>query len=132
MNLLYFLTHNAKDIWIKELRKYEPKTPVILVGTKSDLREEKVEGYYSSTFSQGANLAAQIGAVMYLECSALLGEGVEAVFDEAIRAVLHPTKQTSFIQSLCCRFFPFVGTLIQHSDDTGIEANTEYVKLFWL
>jgi Ras-related C3 botulinum toxin substrate 1 len=115
--------HNVKDIWITELRKYEPKTPVILVGTKNDLREENRKGYYYSkltTFRQGANLAAQIGAVKYLECSALTEEGVEAVFDEAIRTFLHPNKQTSLIQSVCCRCFPSVGTLIQHSDDTDI------------
>ena len=33
-----------------------------------------------------------MGAVGYLECSARTGDGIQGVFDQAIRAVLAPQK----------------------------------------
>ena len=32
--------NNVTDRWLPELHKYQPKTPVLIVGTKSDLRGE--------------------------------------------------------------------------------------------
>ena len=80
--------------WYPELRHHCPQVPIILVGTKLDLREDKKtldkiqeEQLAPITDTQGQVMANDIGAVKYLACSALKQEGVKTVFDEAIRAL---------------------------------------------
>ncbi|KAK3520241.1 hypothetical protein QTP70_019692, partial [Hemibagrus guttatus] len=87
----------AKDKWYPEVRHHCPNTPIILVGTKLDLRDDKdtIERLRDKklspiTYPQGLAMAREIGAVKYLECSALTQRGLKTVFDEAIRAVLCP------------------------------------------
>jgi cell division control protein 42 len=42
------------------------------------------------TSEQGERLARELGAVKYVECSALTQKGLKNVFDEAIVAALEP------------------------------------------
>lgn len=39
-------------------------------------------------FEEGLNLAAEIDAVKYMECSALSQDGLSAAFEETVRAAL--------------------------------------------
>ncbi|EPZ32306.1 hypothetical protein ROZALSC1DRAFT_27514 [Rozella allomycis CSF55] len=93
---------NVRSKWYPEISHHAPHTPIILVGTKLDLREdkdtlEKLREKRTSpiTYFQGDQLRKEIGAVKYLECSALTQKGLKQVFDEAIRAVLSPQPKES-------------------------------------
>ena len=90
---------NVKQKWYPELKHHCPNVPMILVGTKLDLRsdpntvaklKEKVPPTTPITFEEGLDMAKTISAVKYLECSALTQKGLKSVFDEAIRVVLCP------------------------------------------
>uniref|UniRef100_A0A915JLR8 Uncharacterized protein n=1 Tax=Romanomermis culicivorax TaxID=13658 RepID=A0A915JLR8_ROMCU len=88
---------NVRAKWFPEVSHHCRNTPIILVGTKSDLRDDKdtiermKQRHISPiAFAQGLAMAKEIGAVKYVECSALSQKGVKNVFDEAIRAVLYP------------------------------------------
>ena len=88
---------NVKAKWYPEINHHCPNVPIILVGTKIDLREDKEtinrlaeKRLAPVSHQQGMQLAKEIKAIKYLECSALTQTGLKAVFDEAIRSVLSP------------------------------------------
>jgi len=88
---------NVPEKWIAEIEHHCPSTPIILVGTKADLREDKntinllqERGLSPVTYEQGATVAKNINAIKYLECSSLTQKGLKDVMDEAIRSVLTP------------------------------------------
>jgi len=88
---------NAKTKWWPEVSHHAPDTPIILVGTKLDLREDsemnarlRDRRMAPISYTQGVQMAKDIRALRYLECSALTQKGLKSVFDEAIRCVLSP------------------------------------------
>jgi small GTP-binding protein len=83
---------NVKTKWFPEIRHAAPGVPCILVGTKEDLRHnDEVAGRLRAehkaplTQADGVRLATEIGALKYIECSALTQKGLKSVFDEAIK-----------------------------------------------
>ncbi|XP_073123241.1 rac-like GTP-binding protein 5 isoform X1 [Henckelia pumila] len=89
---------NVAKKWVPELRHYAPGVPIILVGTKLDLRDDKQffvshPGALPISTSQGEELRKLIGAHIYIECSSKTQQNVKAVFDAAIKIVLQPPKQ---------------------------------------
>jgi small GTP-binding protein len=81
---------NVKTKWVPEIQHHAPGVPILLVGTKSDLRKD---GKSTVDTVKAEQQAKDVGAVKYLECSALTQEGLKQVFDDAIRAALTPTKK---------------------------------------
>lgn len=88
---------NVNSKWCPEIKHHCADAPILLVGTKIDLREDKETlqhladiGQSPIKREQGQKLANKIRAVKYLECSALTQRGLKQVFDEAVRAVLRP------------------------------------------
>ncbi|ORX54619.1 GTP binding protein Rac1 [Hesseltinella vesiculosa] len=93
---------NVRTKWYPEISHHAPNIPMILVGTKLDLREdpETVERLRQKkmspiSYTQALQMTKDIGADKYLECSALTQKGLKNVFDEAIRAVLSPSTTKS-------------------------------------
>ncbi|CAB4321187.1 unnamed protein product [Prunus armeniaca] len=89
---------NIAKKWVPELRHYAPGVPIILVGTKLDLRDDRQffvdhPGAVPITTAQGEELKKLIGAPVYIECSSKTQQNVKAVFDAAIKVVLQPPKQ---------------------------------------
>jgi len=88
---------NVTSKWCPEIKHHCADAPILLIGTKIDLREDKEtlqilaeNGQAPIKREQGQKLANKIRAVKYLECSALTQRGLKQVFDEAVRAVLRP------------------------------------------
>lgn len=72
----------------------------MIVGTQEDLRTDQnfIDKLAKNkqrpiTVEQGERLVKELGAVKYVECSALTQKGLKNVFDEAIIAALEPPPQ---------------------------------------
>lgn len=93
LNVLMYLQ------WYKEIEQSAPGVPIVLVGTKSDLRnvksaveQLKKNGEAPITKQQGEEMAQEIGAYKYFECSAKTQDGLSLVFEECVRYVLFKRK----------------------------------------
>ena len=78
---------NIKSKWIPEINHYCPKTPIILIGTKSDLRLT-IPDHKLISFQDGLLAVKELNLVRYMECSSMNQKGLKSVFDEAIRTVI--------------------------------------------
>lgn len=82
---------NISSKWIHELRREQPGVPIILVGTKTDIRQDlvtiqqlKARNIDLVTTQQGQELADSLGCEGFLECSALTQAGLKQVFTGAL------------------------------------------------
>jgi small GTP-binding protein len=96
--------------WIPEVRHFCGKCPIILVACKMDLRTDpqtiaklKAQNEKPVTTETGKQLAAQIKADAYMECSAKTREGVQDLFILAAR--LSFKKHTPKASRYACRLF---------------------------
>ncbi|CAN6441618.1 unnamed protein product [Victoria cruziana] len=94
---------NVLKKWMPELRRFAPNVPIVLVGTKLDVREDKgcmadQLSAASVTAVQGEELRRQIGAAAYIECSSKTQQNIKSVFDTAIKAVLQPPRRKETIK----------------------------------
>lgn len=85
-----FAIENIREKWIPHIKTFFPNAPIILVGTKKDLRQVGGPGVKRE---DGLKLKKQIRAADYIECSAKTRKGCEEVFN----AVLN-----YFEKSKCC------------------------------
>ena len=88
--------------------------PVIIVSTKKDLRDavggstqrvDSAKGIQYVYEEMAKPLVGELDNVYrYVECSAKTGEGVNNVFEEAIRAVLNPIQKDVKKRTICNLF----------------------------
>lgn len=86
--------------WFPEINHHAPNIPIILVGTKLDLKEDndtveslKQKRMAPVPYPEALKCQQDIGARKYIECSALTQRHLKLVFDEAIRYdTKHPTS----------------------------------------
>lgn len=84
---------NVEEKWVPEIRKYLPKVPIVLIGTKTDLRKDKetlkkLGDKKPITFEEGKCLAKKIEAVAYFECCAIKNLGTTRPFVFAAKLAL--------------------------------------------
>eukprot|EP01119_Soliformovum_irregulare_P018907 TRINITY_DN5891_c0_g1_i1.p1 TRINITY_DN5891_c0_g1~~TRINITY_DN5891_c0_g1_i1.p1 ORF type:complete len:207 (-),score=28.73 TRINITY_DN5891_c0_g1_i1:50-670(-) len=74
--------------YYSEVNHHLPRVPIVLVGLKSDLREQEQtnKDLVFTSHEQGLEMAKHIGAVQYVECSSLKMKGVKKVFEVAAMA----------------------------------------------
>ncbi|CAG5120543.1 unnamed protein product, partial [Candidula unifasciata] len=99
---------DAQDKWIAEIRHYSPNTPIILVGTQIDLRDEpppppppqkprsgsRRESYKTTkapvfiSTKEGAYVATKLNLDSYVECSSVTEAGITRLREAAIESGL--------------------------------------------
>lgn len=80
---------NVREKWFPEVHHHCPGVPCLIVGTQTDLREdasvrEKLQKQKMQPVRKedGERMAKELGAVKYVECSALTQYKLKDVFDE--------------------------------------------------
>ena len=101
---------NVESKWVGEIADNCPGVKLVLVALKCDLREQGVEDDEDAeqnydengqprekkptiSYDQGLEVARRIGALRYLECSAMRNRGVNEAFTEAARVALSVKKE---------------------------------------
>lgn len=84
---------NVKRNWLTEIRILSPKASYILVGTKTDMRENtevisrlKEINKRPISSQDGVKFANANGAKSYVECSAMNKDGLKDVFEQCVMA----------------------------------------------
>ncbi|KAH0792886.1 Ras-related C3 botulinum toxin substrate 1 [Histomonas meleagridis] len=87
---------NVTNLWVKEIKQHEPNPKIILVGTKTDLREDEEtldelfkNGESPITTKQGKVFAATIGAIDYFECTATNIETIKRIYNKGLDLIFN-------------------------------------------
>jgi small GTP-binding protein len=102
--------NNIKQKWIPEIQFHCPNVPFFIVGNKLDLREDETfienskenENVKIINYEEGLYFANENGASEYCECSAKTQEGLNNVYNTAIKLGIKKKKKkkTSLMTSL--------------------------------
>ena len=91
---------NIKAKWVPEVRHHCPDTPIVLVGTKKDLREDpefikilEEKDQKPITQKEGEMMKQEVGAADFGECSARTQDGLREIFNKCIAVYLEPPQE---------------------------------------
>lgn len=98
---------NITSKWIPQIRAGNQRSPIVLVGTQSDLRHSVdvlIHLHQWNTkpvhFRKARRMAQRIRACDYVECSALTQHNLKDVFDSAVWAAIKHKKSTTGCKKL--------------------------------
>ena len=97
----FWTVDNVSDKWFHEVRHHCPTVPIVLVGTKTDLREVETSNTKVVSAEEGAAKASEIEADSYIECSSVKFWNVEEVFKHAVHVVLEIKKRRAEERPKC-------------------------------
>lgn len=80
---------NIPTHWVPEVRHHCPGIPMILVGTKSDMKDF---GLPLIKTTEAMKVKEKIQAVDYIKCSAMTSNNVRETFNLAVKAALDSKK----------------------------------------
>merc|ERR1712137_859186 len=83
--------------WQPEVEHYADDVPLLLVGTKLDMREGKIadphaDGFEPISTEEGKELQEEIGAQGFVECSAKTRENLKELFETALKIAIKNKK----------------------------------------
>lgn len=138
--------HNITKKWVSEIRAYNPSSPIVLVGTQSDLLldvnvlinldRSNVKPILSS---RARSMAEKIRAADYIECSSLTQKNLKEAFDAAIfAAIKNKTRKTkkrrfsdrrtkAFSRCSWKKFFCFIWTHERTVNPVGCGQNSWFI-----
>lgn len=90
---------NVPSLWLPEVQEFCPRVPILLVGTKSDLRDDSDEKCIDSI--EGQSMCQKINAKAFIETSAKLGINVNELFNLATKFSLQ-FKPIKVEPNECC------------------------------
>lgn len=76
---------NIPDVWAIETLTYSPGSLILLVGLKSDME-------WNVNPLEAERVAREIGAIGHIQCSSLMGDNINGVFDCVFNAVYNRAK----------------------------------------
>ena len=93
---------NVREKWFPEVHHHCPGVPCLIVGTQTDLRDDPAvreklarQKMQPVRKEDGERMARDLGAVKYVECSALTQYKLKDVFDEVSSEIATATNSTS-------------------------------------
>uniref|UniRef100_A0A8D0B699 Rho-related GTP-binding protein RhoH n=1 Tax=Salvator merianae TaxID=96440 RepID=A0A8D0B699_SALMN len=82
---------SLRNKWVTEIRTHLPRVPILVVATQIDQRETHRAVCVSPV--HGKELAKNIRAKGYVECSSLSNRGVQQVFECAVRTAVNQARR---------------------------------------